>query len=215
MQKTNFIEFIRQTGVLKLGEFTLKSGRISPYFFNAGLFNTGGQLDQLSQAYAATIANSGIEFDVLFGPAYKGIPLAATTSVALARDYQLDKPYAFNRKEVKDHGEGGQIVGHPLEGRILIIDDVITAGTAIRESIDLIHDHGAQPAGVVVALDRMERGKGALSAIQEVEQQYGLPVFSILNLNDLIDYLSTQSNNADALEAMRLYRQTYGIEDGR
>lgn len=215
MQKTNFIEFIRQTGVLKLGEFTLKSGRTSPYFFNAGLFNTGGQLDQLSQAYADTIAKSGIEFDVLFGPAYKGIPLAATTSVALARDYKLDKPYAFNRKEVKDHGEGGQIVGHPLEGRILIIDDVITAGTAIRESIDLIHDHGAQPAGVVVALDRMERGQGALSAIQEVEQQYGLPVMSILNLNDLIDYLSTQTDNADALEAMRLYRQTYGIEDGR
>lgn len=215
MQKTNFIEFIRQTGVLKLGEFTLKSGRTSPYFFNAGLFNTGGQLDQLSQAYANTIAQSGIEFDVLFGPAYKGIPLAATTSVALARDYKLDKPYAFNRKEVKDHGEGGQIVGHPLEGRILIIDDVITAGTAIRESIDLIHDHGAQPAGVVVALDRMERGQGALSAIQEVEQQYGLPVVSILNLNDLIDYLSTQTDNADALEAMRLYRQTYGIEDGR
>ncbi|WP_029936067.1 orotate phosphoribosyltransferase [Thiomicrospira pelophila] len=215
MQKTNFIEFIRETGVLKLGEFTLKSGRTSPYFFNAGLFNTGGQLDQLSQAYAATIANSGIEFDVLFGPAYKGIPLAATTSVALARDHKLDKPYAFNRKEVKDHGEGGQIVGHPLEGRILIIDDVITAGTAIRESIDLIHDHGAQPAGVVVALDRMERGQGSLSAIQEVEQQYGLPVVSILNLNDLIDYLSTQTDNAEALEAMRLYRQTYGIEDGR
>ena len=215
MQKTNFIEFIRETGVLKLGEFTLKSGRTSPYFFNAGLFNTGGQLDQLSQAYAATIANSGIEFDVLFGPAYKGIPLAATTSVALARDHKLDKPYAFNRKEVKDHGEGGQIVGHPLEGRILIIDDVITAGTAIRESIDLIHDHGAQPAGVVVALDRMERGQGSLSAIQEVEQQYGLPVESILNLNDLIDYLSTQTDNAEALEAMRLYRQTYGIEDGR
>ena len=215
MQKTNFIEFIRQTGVLKLGEFTLKSGRTSPYFFNAGLFNTGGQLDQLSQAYAATIANSGIEFDVLFGPAYKGIPLAATTSVALARDYKIDKPYAFNRKEVKDHGEGGQIVGHPLEGRILIIDDVITAGTAIRESIDLIHDHGAQPAGVVVALDRMERGQGSLSAIQEVEQQYGLPVFSILNLNDLIDYLSTQTDSAEYLEAMRLYRQTYGIEDGR
>ncbi|MBE0492776.1 MAG: orotate phosphoribosyltransferase [Thiomicrospira sp.] len=215
MQKTNFIEFIRQTGVLKLGEFTLKSGRTSPYFFNAGLFNTGGQLDQLSQAYADTIAHCGIEFDVLFGPAYKGIPLAATTSVALARDHKLDKPYAFNRKEVKDHGEGGQIVGHPLEGRILIIDDVITAGTAIRESIDLIHDHGAQPAGVVVALDRMERGQGSLSAIQEVEQQYGLPVMSILNLNDLINYLSAQTDNAEALEAMRLYRQTYGIEDGR
>ena len=211
MNKTDFIEFIRETGVLKLGEFTLKSGRTSPYFFNAGLFNTGRQLDQLSQAYAQTIAESNIEFDVLFGPAYKGIPLAATTGVALARDHNLDKPYAFNRKEIKDHGEGGQIVGHPLEGRVLIIDDVITAGTAIRESIDLIHDHGAQPAGVVVALDRMERGQGQLSAIQEVEQQYGLPVMSILNLNDLIDYLSAQTDNLDALEAMKLYRQTYGI----
>lgn len=211
MNKTDFIEFIRETGVLKLGEFTLKSGRTSPYFFNAGLFNTGRQLDQLSQAYAQTIAESNIEFDVLFGPAYKGIPLAATTGVALARVHNLDKPYAFNRKEIKDHGEGGQIVGHPLEGRVLIIDDVITAGTAIRESIDLIHDHGAQPAGVVVALDRMERGQGQLSAIQEVEQQYGLPVMSILNLNDLIDYLSAQTDNLDALEAMKLYRQTYGI----
>ena len=211
MDKTQFINFIRQVGVLKLGEFTLKSGRTSPYFFNAGLFNTGAQLDQLSQAYATTIANSGVDFDVLFGPAYKGIPLAATTSVALSRDFSINKPYAFNRKEIKDHGEGGQIVGHPLEGRVLIIDDVITAGTAIRESINLIHDHGATPAGVVVALDRMERGQGALSAIQEVEQQYGLPVFSILNLNDLIDYLSSQSQDADALQAMKQYRETYGV----
>lgn len=211
MTKTHFIEFIRQTGVLKLGEFTLKSGRKSPYFFNAGLFNTGGQLDQLSQAYAATIKQAGIEFDVLFGPAYKGIPLAATTSVALARDHQLDKPYAFNRKEAKDHGEGGNIVGHPLQGRILIIDDVITAGTAIRESIELIHAHGATPAGVVVALDRMERGQGTLSAIQEVEQQYSLPVISILNLNDLIEYLANQADNQQALAAMQLYRKTYGI----
>jgi orotate phosphoribosyltransferase len=212
MEKSQFIDFIRKVGVLKLGEFTLKSGRKSPYFFNAGLFNTGADLDQLSQAYAATIANSGIEFDVLFGPAYKGIPLAATTAVALARDFGINKPYAFNRKEIKDHGEGGQIVGHPLEGRILIIDDVITAGTAIRESINLIHDHGAQPAGVVIALDRMEKGQSELSAIQEVEQQYGLPVSSILNLNDLIDYLASQLEDQTALEAMKLYRSTYGIQ---
>lgn len=212
MERNAFIDFIREVGVLKWGEFTLKSGRISPYFFNAGLFNTGNHLDQLSKAYAKCIADSGVEFDVLFGPAYKGIPLAATTSVALARDYGINKPYAFNRKEVKDHGEGGQIVGHPLQGRILIIDDVITAGTAIRESIDLIHQHGATPAGVVVALDRMERGQGELSAIQEVEQQYGLPVMSILNLTDLIDYLSQQTEHPQALQAMQTYRSTYGVK---
>ncbi len=211
MNKSAFIDFIRDTGVLKFGQFTLKSGRTSPYFFNAGLFNTGTQLDALSQAYAATIAQSGIEFDVLFGPAYKGIPLAATTSVALAREHGINKPYAFNRKEIKDHGEGGQIVGHPLEGRILIIDDVITAGTAIRESIELIHHHGATPAGVVVALDRMERGQSELSAIQEVEQQYGLPVVSIINLNDLIAYLHEQHQQPPTLAAMQRYRQTYGI----
>jgi len=212
MERNAFIDFIREVGVLKWGEFTLKSGRISPYFFNAGLFNTGDHLNQLANAYARCIAESGVEFDVLFGPAYKGIPLAATTSVALARDFGINKPYAFNRKEIKDHGEGGQIVGHSLQGRILIIDDVITAGTAIRESIDLIHQHGATPAGVVVALDRMERGQGALSAIQEVEQQYGLPVMSILNLNDLIDYLSQQSEHPDALSAMQTYRDTYGVK---
>ncbi|UQB42533.1 orotate phosphoribosyltransferase [Thiomicrospira microaerophila] len=212
MQRNQFIDFIREVGVLKWGEFTLKSGRISPYFFNAGLFNTGAHLDQLSKAYADAIAESGVEFDVLFGPAYKGIPLAATTSVALARDHGINKPYAFNRKEIKDHGEGGQIVGHALKGKILIIDDVITAGTAIRESIDLIHQHGATPAGVVVALDRMERGQGAHSAIQEVEQQYGLPVMSILNLNDLINYLSQSSDNPDALKAMQAYRDSYGVK---
>ncbi|AEG31053.1 orotate phosphoribosyltransferase [Thiomicrospira cyclica] len=214
MNKADFINFIADVGVLKWGEFTLKSGRVSPYFFNAGLFNTGAHLDQLSQAYAAAIAASGVEFDVLFGPAYKGIPLAATTSVALARDFGINKPYAFNRKEIKDHGEGGQIVGHALSGRILIIDDVITAGTAIRESIDLIHQHGATPAGVVVALDRMERGQGELSAIQEVEQQYGLPVMSILNLHDLIAYLAdgaTGTADAATLAAMQAYRTKYGV----
>lgn len=212
MNKTKFIEFILQAGVLKLGEFTLKSGRTSPYFFNAGLFNTGGQLAQLAEAYAATIADSGVTFDVLFGPAYKGIPLAATTSVTLAKDFNLDKPYAFNRKEAKDHGEGGTIVGHPLQGRVLIIDDVITAGTAIREAIDIIQSQGGQPAGVVVALDRMERGQGSQSAIQEVEAQYGLPVFSVIDLNDIIDFLAQQTQDPSRLQAMQDYRRKYGID---
>lgn len=211
MKKTDFIDFIMATGVLKLGEFTLKSGRKSPYFFNAGLFNTGNQLAQLSQAYAATIAEKGANFDVLFGPAYKGIPLAATTSVALAEKHAIDKPYAFNRKEAKDHGEGGNIVGHALEGNILIIDDVITAGTAIRESMDLIQERGAQPAGVIVALDRMEKGQGELSAIQEVERDYGIPVYSIINMNDIIDYLAIQPDMSHYLDAMKDYRSQYGI----
>ncbi|MEA3404801.1 MAG: orotate phosphoribosyltransferase [Pseudomonadota bacterium] len=211
MNKNQFIEFVMQAGVLKLGEFTLKSGRISPYFFNAGLFNTGGQLATLAKGYADAVADSKIPFDVLFGPAYKGIPLAATTSVALAQDHQIDKPYAFNRKEAKDHGEGGNIVGHPLEGDVLIIDDVITAGTAIREAIDIITANGAKPAGVLIALDRMEKGKGELSAIQEVEAEYGIPVVSIINLNDIIDYLKTQPEMQHYLDAMVEYRKQYGI----
>lgn len=212
MNKSEFIEFIMQAGVLKLGEFTLKSGRKSPYFFNAGLFNTGGQMAQLAKAYAATIAESKLAYDVLFGPAYKGIPLAATTSVSLAQDFQQDTPYAFNRKEAKDHGEGGNIVGHPLEGNILIIDDVITAGTAIRESMDIIQTNGARPAGVVVALDRMEKGQGEKSAIQEVEQEYGIPVISIINLNDIIEYLETHNQtNQEILDSMKTYRAQYGI----
>ncbi|MBO1925091.1 orotate phosphoribosyltransferase [Thiomicrorhabdus sp. 6S3-12] len=213
MDKNHFIEFVMQTGVLKLGEFTLKSGRQSPYFFNAGLFNTGAQLSTLANGYAAAIAESGLDFDVLFGPAYKGIPLAATTSVALANNHQLDKPYAFNRKEAKDHGEGGNIVGHPLQGKVLIIDDVITAGTAIREAIDIIKANGAEPAGVVIALDRMEKGKTELSAIQEVERDYGIPVVSIISLNDIIDYLQTSKDeqNQSYLSAMQTYRQEYGI----
>ncbi|QKI88397.1 orotate phosphoribosyltransferase [Thiomicrorhabdus xiamenensis] len=213
MDKNHFIEFVMQTGVLKLGEFTLKSGRQSPYFFNAGLFNTGAQLSTLANGYASAIAESGLDFDVLFGPAYKGIPLAATTSVALANNHQLDKPYAFNRKEAKDHGEGGNIVGHPLQGKVLIIDDVITAGTAIREAIDIIKANGAEPAGVVIALDRMEKGKTELSAIQEVERDYGIPVVSIISLNDIIDYLQTSEDeqNQSYLSAMQTYRQEYGI----
>lgn len=209
--KTQFIDFIMRTGVLKLGQFTLKSGRQSPYFFNAGLFNTGGQLAQLAKGYAHAIADSKLSFDVLFGPAYKGIPLAATTSVSLALDCNIDKPYAFNRKEAKNHGEGGNIVGHPLQGNILIIDDVITAGTAIRESMDLIKAQGAKPAGVIVALDRMERGQGSRSAIQEVEADYGIPVMSIVNLNDIIDYLEAH-NKTDFLAAMKDYRAVYGTQ---
>lgn len=213
MNKNQFIEFVMQTGVLKLGEFTLKSGRISPYFFNAGLFNTGSQLATLARGYAGAIKDSNFKFDVLFGPAYKGIPLAATTSVSLALDFNIDKPYAFNRKEAKDHGEGGNIVGHPLQGDVLIIDDVITAGTAIREAMDIITANGAKPAGVVIALDRMEKGKGNLSAIQEVEQEYGIPVMSIITLNDIIDYLaqSDDPSSQQYLDAMKAYRSEYGI----
>lgn len=200
-----------QAGVLKLGEFTLKSGRKSPYFFNAGLFNTGAQLSTLAQGYAATLAESGVDFDILFGPAYKGIPLAATTCVALSEKHAIDKPYAFNRKEAKDHGEGGNIVGHALQGKVMIIDDVITAGTAIREAIDIIKANGAEPAGVLIALDRMEKGKGNLSAIQEVEAEYGIPVISIINLHDIIAYIQTQPDMQHYLDAMMAYRSEYGI----
>ncbi|MDG6773859.1 orotate phosphoribosyltransferase [Thiomicrorhabdus sp. ZW0627] len=211
MNKNQFIEFVMQAGVLKLGEFTLKSGRKSPYFFNAGLFNTGGQLATLANGYADTLAESNIQFDVLFGPAYKGIPLAATTSVALAQNHNIDKAYAFNRKEAKDHGEGGNIVGHPLEGDVLIVDDVITAGTAIREAIDIITANGARPAGILIALDRMEKGQGELSAIQEVEAEFGIPVVSIIDLNDIIEYLNTQPDMQAYLDAMVEYRKQYGI----
>ncbi|GAB6035141.1 orotate phosphoribosyltransferase [Galenea microaerophila] len=211
MNKSAFIDFIMQAGVLKLGAFTLKSGRQSPYFFNAGLFNSGGQLAKLAEGYAATIAEQKVDYDILFGPAYKGIPLAATTAVSLAKDFGIDKPYAFNRKEAKDHGEGGNIVGHPLQGKVLIIDDVITAGTAIREAIEIIQQNGAEPCGVVVALDRMEKGQGELSAIQEVERDYGLPVYSIINLNDIIDYLAA-AGQTDFLQAMKNYRQQYGVK---
>jgi orotate phosphoribosyltransferase len=213
MDKNQFIEFVMQTGVLKLGDFTLKSGRQSPYFFNAGLFNTGAQLSTLANGYAAAIAESDLDFDVLFGPAYKGIPLAATTAVSLANNHATDKPYAFNRKEAKDHGEGGNIVGHALEGKVLIIDDVITAGTAIREAIDIIEANGAEPAGVVIALDRMEKGKTELSAIQEVERDYGIPVVSIISLEDIIAYLETtaDSDSKAYLTAMQQYRKEYGI----
>ncbi|KEA63330.1 Orotate phosphoribosyltransferase [Marinobacterium lacunae] len=206
-----FIEFAIEQEVLRFGEFTLKSGRKSPYFFNAGLFNTGAALAKLGQFYASAIVASGIEFDVMLGPAYKGIPLAATTAVALATEHQRDVPYVFNRKEAKDHGEGGTLVGAPLEGRVLIIDDVITAGTAIREVMTIIDNAGAKPAAVAIALNRMERGQGELSAIQEVERDYSMPVISIVSLDDLIEFLEEKGDMQAQLAAIRQYRDDYGI----
>ncbi|HIP53037.1 MAG TPA: orotate phosphoribosyltransferase [Chromatiales bacterium] len=206
-----FLDFALEVGVLRFGEFTLKSGRVSPYFFNAGLFNTGAALARLGRYYAQTIVDSGIGFDLLYGPAYKGIPLAAVTCAALADHHGLDVPYAFNRKETKDHGEGGDIVGHPLEGRILIIDDVISAGTSVRESVEIIRAHGADPGGVVIALDRQERGQGEKSAIQEVEEDYGIPVAAIVRLEDLIDYLEEKPEAKDDLQRILAYRAKYGV----
>ncbi|GIB45439.1 orotate phosphoribosyltransferase [Vibrio cholerae] len=206
-----FIEFALEKQVLKFGEFTLKSGRKSPYFFNAGLFNTGRDLARLGRFYAAALVDSGIEFDVLFGPAYKGIPIATTTAVALADHHYVDTPYCFNRKEAKDHGEGGNLVGSKLEGRVMLVDDVITAGTAIRESMELIQANKADLAGVLVAIDRQEKGKGELSAIQEVERDFGCAVISIVSLTDLITYLEQQGGNAEHLEAVKAYRAQYGI----
>jgi len=203
-----FIEFAIAHQVLRFGTFTLKSGRQSPYFFNAGLFNTGKILAQLGRFYAAAIEHSTLQFEVLFGPAYKGIPLVAATAIALADQYHHDFPYCFNRKEAKDHGEGGQIVGATLQGRVLLVDDVISAGTAIRESVELIHRHQAQLAGVVIALNRQERGQEQLSAIQEVEQI--CPVVSIIQLDDLIHYLAQQPDQKGVLEAIQRYRDQYG-----
>lgn len=206
-----FIEFALSRQVLKFGSFTLKSGRTSPYFFNAGLFNTGGDLAKLGRFYAAAIQDSGIGFDVLFGPAYKGIPIATTTAVALAEHHQRDVPYCFNRKEAKTHGEGGNLVGSALQGRILLVDDVITAGTAIRESMQIIQAQGAELAGVLIALDRQERGQGELSAIQEVERDFGTRVISIIGLNDLINYLQGKPELAEHLDAVTAYRAQYGV----
>jgi len=205
------LDFATGIGALRFGDFTLKSGRRSPYFFNAGLFATGQRLARLARAYAHGIQSSGIEFDVLYGPAYKGIPLAAATAVLLATEHGRDMPYAFNRKEAKDHGEGGLIVGSPLAGRILIIDDVITAGTSVRESVEIIRAAGATPAGVVIALDRQERGQGERSAVQEVEDHFGLPVRSLLTMADLILYLEERGTDTALLESMRTYRADHGI----
>lgn len=207
-----FIEFALSRQVLKFGSFTLKSGRTSPYFFNAGLFNTGGDLARLGRFYAAAVQDSGIEFDVLFGPAYKGIPIATTTAVALYDHHQRDVPYCFNRKEAKTHGEGGNLVGSPLQGKIMLVDDVITAGTAIRESMQIIQAQGAELAGVLIALDRQERGQGELSAIQEVERDFGTQVVSIIGLNDLINYLQGKPELAAHLDAVTAYRAQYGVK---
>lgn len=206
-----FIEFALEKEVLKFGEFTLKSGRKSPYFFNAGLFNTGGDLARLGRFYAAALVDAGIKFDVLFGPAYKGIPIATTTAVALADHHEIDTPYCFNRKEAKDHGEGGNLVGSPLDGRIMLVDDVITAGTAIRESMEIIQANGAQLAGVLVAIDRQEKGKGELSAIQEVERDFGCQIISIVSLGDLVTYLKEQGGDPVQLAAVEAYRAQYGV----
>lgn len=206
-----FIEFAIGAGVLRFGDFTLKSGRISPYFFNAGLFNTGEQLARLGRFYAQAIIDSGLEFDILFGPAYKGIPLAAATSIALADRHGRNVPWCFNRKEAKAHGEGGKLVGAEMTGRVLVIDDVITAGTAIRESVEIIEATGAVLGGVVIALDRQERGRDRLSAIQEVEDTFGIPVSSIVKLEHLLEYLQAQPEHAGDISKIQAYRNEYGI----
>ncbi|HHI93060.1 MAG TPA: orotate phosphoribosyltransferase [Gammaproteobacteria bacterium] len=206
-----FLDFAIDIGVLRFGEFTLKSGRVSPYFFNSGLFDTGASLAQLGRYYAQAVVNSGVEFDMIYGPAYKGIPLATSLAIALADKHNRDVPYCFNRKEAKDHGEGGTIVGAPLKGRVLIIDDVISAGTSVRESVDIIQAAGATPAGVVIALDRQERGQGETSAIQEVEKDYGLRVNSIVRLQELAEFLDEKGDQAEALKAIELYQSQYGI----
>lgn len=206
-----FIEFAIERQVLRFGEFTLKSGRVSPYFFNAGLFNRGGDLAKLGRYYAAALVDAGVEYDVLFGPAYKGIPIATTTAVALAEHHDQDIAYCFNRKEAKDHGEGGNLVGSALTGRIMLVDDVITAGTAIRESMQIIEANDAALAGVLIALDRQEKGKGELSAIQEVERDFGCKVIAIITLGDLIHYLEQRGDMAAELAAVSQYREQYGI----
>jgi len=207
----NFIDFAIQKNVLKFGEFTLKSGRVSPYFFNAGLFDDGLSLANLGAFYAQTLMDSSIDFDVLFGPAYKGIPLGSATAVCLSSIHKTNTPFAFNRKEAKTHGEGGTIVGAPLKGKVMIIDDVITAGTAIREVIKIIEAAGAEPAGVLIALDRQEKGQGELSAIQEVERDFNIPVVSIVNLTQVLDYIQDDASLSQHAEAVSVYRSQYGI----
>jgi orotate phosphoribosyltransferase len=207
-----FIEFALSRGVLRFGEFTLKSGRVSPYFFNAGLFNTGQALSELGDYYAAALADSGLSFDLLFGPAYKGIPLVSATAIALARNHSQDYPYVFNRKEAKVHGEGGSLVGAPLQGRVLIVDDVITAGTAIREVMAIVAAAGAQAVGVMVAIDRQEKGQGELSAIQEVARDYGVSVISVVKLTHIVEFLEEDSAFVQQLSNIRQYQNTFGVE---
>jgi len=208
--RQEFIEFAVARGVLCFGEFKTKAGRLSPYFFNAGLFNDGDSLRQLGQFYAKAVLAADPGFDVLYGPAYKGIPLVAATSVALA-EFGRNLPFCFNRKEAKDHGEGGMTIGAPLKGRVLIVDDVISAGTSVRESVEIIRGAGARPAGVLIALDRMERGAGALSAVQEVRNQFGIPVVSIARLDDLAAFLGTRADMAQQLRLVERYRKEYGV----
>ena len=207
----NFISFAIERGVLKFGEFTLKSGRTSPYFFNAGLFNKGSDLAKLGRFYAAALMDAKVEFDVLFGPAYKGIPIATATAVALYDHHQKDTPYCFNRKEKKDHGEGGNLVGSELNGKVMLVDDVITAGTAIRESMEIVEANGASLAGVLIALDRQEKGKGELSAIQEVERDFGATIISIVGLNDIIEFLKDDPEFNQHLPKVQAYCEQYGV----
>ena len=211
--QSEFLEFALENEILRFGKFTLKSGRVSPYFFNTGLFNSGDKLAFLAKCYAASIVNSGLEFDVLFGPAYKGIPLVSATAIALANNHNLNKPFCFNRKEAKSHGEGGVIVGAELSGKVLIIDDVITAGTAIREAVEILQNDGAQLNGIAVAMDRQEKGTGELSAIQEIEQAYQISVTNIISLQNIIDYLegSSDSKMQRHLAAVAAYRDQYGV----
>ena len=208
--KIEFIDNAIDSGALKFGQFTLKSGRVSPHFFNAGEFYRGSALSALGRCYAEAIVESGIEFDVLFGPAYKGITLAAATAVALSQYHNIDVPYCFNRKEAKSHGEGGSLVGAPLQGRVLIIDDVITAGTAIREVMQILQGHDAQAAGVVIGLDRKERGTGDQSAIQEVQEQFAIPVVSIIDIEDIMQYLASKADSKALIQEMQNYRREFG-----
>ena len=209
--KTEFIELALELGVIRFGEFTLKSGRSSPYFFNSGLFNTGYAAAKLGRCYAAALADSELDFDMLFGPAYKGIPLVALAASSLAEHHGIDVPYAYNRKEAKDHGEGGNIVGAPVRGQVLIVDDVITAGTAVRESVAITRQAGGEPCGVLIAFDRQERGQGNSSAVQEVKRNLGLAVISIIGLDDLLEHLEEDPEHREQLPALESYRQSYGV----
>jgi orotate phosphoribosyltransferase len=210
LYQREFFRFAIDCGVLKFGQFTLKSGRISPYFFNAGLFNTGERLRRLGSYYAAALVRSGVEFDLLFGPAYKGIPLAAATAIALAAEHGRDVPYAFDRKEAKDHGEGGVIVGAPLAGRVVVVDDVISSGLSVQHSAGLIEAAGARLAGVLGALDRQERGQGERSAVAEVQARHGVPVVAVVGLDELVQYIEVDEKNAGRAESIRAYRAQYG-----
>jgi orotate phosphoribosyltransferase len=210
--KQQFIEFALARQVLKFGEFTLKSGRVSPYFFNAGLFNQGADLARLGEFYAAALQDAGLQYDMIFGPAYKGIPIATAVSIALFNRFDINKPVCFNRKETKDHGEGGNLIGSPLRGKVLLVDDVITAGTAIRESMQIIQANEAQLSAVLIALNRQERGNSELSAIQEVERDYQCDVLSIIDFADLMAFIETQPEYQQYLPAMRAYREQYGIK---